>query len=41
MEYELAKAIGELDEAYQFLEDIAELRPEEMVEKVEKRAPLS
>lgn len=37
--YELAKAVAELNEAYEFLEEIAELSPEEMVEKVEERAP--
>lgn len=37
--YELAKAIAELNEAYEFLEEIAELSPKEMVERVEERAP--
>lgn len=35
--YELAKAVAELNEAYEFLEEIAELSPEEMVERVEER----
>lgn len=35
--YELAKAIADLNEAYEFLEEIAELPPKEMVEKVEER----
>jgi len=39
MKYELAKAIAELNEAYEFLEEIAEFSPEEMVEKVKGRAP--
>ena len=37
MKYEIAKAIAELHEAYEFLEEIAELTPEEMFEKVEER----
>jgi hypothetical protein len=37
MRYEIAKAIAELNEAYEFLEVIAELTPEEMFEKVEER----
>ena len=37
MEYEIAKAMAELYEAYEFLEEIAELTPEEMFEKVEAR----
>jgi len=37
MKYEIAKAIAELQEAYEFLEAIAELTPEEMFEKVEER----
>lgn len=35
--YELAKAVAELNEAYEFLEEITELSPEEMVERVEER----
>jgi hypothetical protein len=37
MKYEIDKAIEELNEAYEFLEAIAELTPEEMLEKVEER----
>jgi len=37
MKYEIAKAIAELHEAYEFLEEIAELTPEKMFEKVEER----
>jgi hypothetical protein len=37
--YELAKAVAELNEAYEFLNEIAELSPEEMVERVEERDP--
>jgi len=37
MKYEIAKAIAELHEAYKFLNEIAELTPEEMFEKVEER----
>jgi len=37
--YELAKAVAELNEAYEFLEEISELSPEEMVERVEERDP--
>ena len=37
--YRVAKAIEELSEAYEFLEEIAELSLEEMVEMVEGRAP--
>lgn len=35
--YELAKAVAELNEAYEFLEEIAELAPEEMAERVGER----
>ena len=33
MKYELANAIAELNEAYEFFEEIVELSPEEMVER--------
>ena len=39
MKYKLAKAIAELNEAYEFFEEIVELSPEAMVERVEERAP--
>lgn len=39
MEYELAKAIAELNEAHEFLEEVAELSSKEMVERVEERDP--
>lgn len=39
MKYELAKAIAEVNEAYEFLEEVAELPSEEMVERVEERDP--
>lgn len=39
MKYELAKAVAELKEAYEFLEEIAGLPAEEMVERVEESDP--
>jgi hypothetical protein len=39
VEYELANAIAELNEFYEFYMEIAELPPREMVEKVEERDP--
>jgi hypothetical protein len=38
-EYEIAKAVAELNNAYEFLEEISKLSSQELVEKVAERDP--